>query len=119
MTTPTLPPAARRLLGLLQFREDLGAMHLVLAGRGRVALVAGTMVDGAGPARLRAFNWDAVHALDNAGLITIGDQLEPVTFSGRVHLDANHGYPVTLTATGHDYPTPTNRARLAQETRRA
>jgi hypothetical protein len=113
--TATLPPAARTLLGLLQFRESLGPMYLVPAGRGRVALVVGQMYAATVPlARLRAFNWDAVHALDRAALITMGDKLEPVKFSGRVHLDDNAGYPVTLTATGHDYPTPTNRARLAR-----
>lgn len=111
---PDLAPSARKLLGLLQFRDSLGPMYLVSGGRGRYALVATQMYSSATPlARLDAFNGPTVLQLVTAGLINWSDKSEPVKFSGRAHLDDNVGYRVQLTDTGRAYPTPTNRKARA------
>jgi len=96
----TLTHAARELLHVLQFRDDLGPMYVVPAARGRYGIVVTEMTTSRHLARVDAVARPTVWELESASLIDrTGDDVA-IHYAGRRHLDGSSGRLLVLLAAG-------------------
>jgi hypothetical protein len=72
-----LSPAAKKLLGLLEFRRGDGQCYLVDRPRARTALYVPTFMPSHRPEPVGAFNDRTVRELNRAGLVTVDEESLP------------------------------------------
>lgn len=75
--TNNLSPAAKKLLGLLEFRRGDGQCYLVDRPRARTALYVPTWLPSHRPEPVAAFNDRTVRELTRAGLVTVDEDSLP------------------------------------------